>query len=157
MDGECPECGADMGGGPDGFGHACPGRGYGETGHARSGGRAPGARAAGYAPLNIGIKGAVCRRGHVMEEVVFESDEYDEPCPECGSDVITGCPKCGLEIDAGESHVEVTPACLRCGEPFPWSARARRARRLDPLKILGAIAAGVTIIAGLLYVGTFLG
>lgn len=147
MDGECPECGADMGGGPDGSGRACPWCGHEEAGPASGGGRASGPRAAARAPLNIGIKGAVCERGHVMEEVVMESEEYDEPCPECGSEVITECPKCGLEIDAGEDRVEATPDCPRCGEPFPWSSKARRAGRLrfpDTLYVAAACAAILT-------------
>ena len=107
-----------------------------------------------YVPLNTATKGAVCKSGHVMG-AVLEDDEFDGPCPECGADVLTACPRCSREIDAGADRVEPVPACPQCGGPFPWSAEAGRARRTAALKILGAVAAGVTIIAGLFYVGTF--
>jgi len=37
-------------------------------------------------------------------------EEYDEPCLECGAEVITECPGCGCEIDAGEDRAEATPS-----------------------------------------------
>lgn len=107
-------------------------------------------------PLDVATKGAVCKRGHALEEAVLKEEEPDEPCPECGADVMTECPRCGLHFGMGEERADVGPSCAHCGEAFPWSAEARRARRKVPFIILGTVTAGATIIASMLYVGTFL-
>lgn len=117
----------------------------------------PGGQAPAQASLNIATGGAVCENGHDLEGAVREGEATDEPCPECGAGVLTGCPKCGRRLDGGVGGTEVGPSCPRCAEPFPWSAEARRAGRTAFLRILGAVAAGIAIISGAFYVSTFFG
>lgn len=107
-------------------------------------------------PIDMGTGGAVCANGHALEGAVLEGEEFGESCPECGAGVLTACPRCGRHFDMGERRADVGPACARCGEALPWSAEARRARRAAVLRVLGAVAAGATIIAGTLYASTFL-
>ena len=97
-----------------------------------------------YAPLNIGIKGAVCRNGHVMEGAVMAFDEYGGLCPECGVEVITKCHECDNPLD---TDADMRTACQHCGEPFPWSAEARPGDTDGVARLGGGIeiAEGVTV------------
>lgn len=106
-------------------------------------------------PLDTATKGAVCAGGHAQEGAVLEGEEFVGPCPKCGADVITECPRCGSHFDMGEHRAIVRPRCPHCGEAFPWSAEARRARWMTALKVLGAAAAGVTIMVGALGLAEF--
>jgi len=149
---ECPECGSDMEEDQDDCAPVCPDCGYEEIVDEDAGD--PGIRAVA-SPPNMGTKGAVCERGHVMDAAVIESEEYGEPCPQCGADVITECPQCGRPLDMGASGFDVGPACPRCGEPFPWSAEARRAGWGRFSKTQGAIATGIAILVGVLSIIAF--
>jgi len=97
-----------------------------------------------YAPLNIGIKGAVCRNGHAMEGAVMAFDECGGLCPECGVEVITKCHECDNYLD---TDADMKTACQHCGEPFPWSAEARLGDADGVARLGGGIeiAEGVTV------------
>lgn len=130
---ECPECGSGMEADAKGRAPAC-------MNCAHVGGDAAG-KAGAWA------RGVVCADGHVLEGAVPEGDEPGGPCPECGAAVLTGCPRCGLHLDAEVCREGVESACSCCGEAFPWSAEARRARLTGAQ---AAVAAGAAILAGAL-------
>lgn len=125
---KCPECDSALERAPDAHVFVCPECDYEEPEDDGGDDGDLETREDSHAQLDDDTWGAVSDREHVIEEAVTEY-EYDEPRPECGADAAAGCPKCyGI----------------------------RRARRPGFLKILGAIAAGVTIVAGVVYVATFL-
>lgn len=101
------------------------------------------------APPDLGTRNAVCTKGHIVKGIVLGDDAPDGQCPRCDARVIMGCTRCGYEFDACVGDSEIGPTCPRCATPFPWSAEARRARLTTTLKILGAAAAGTTILVEL--------
>ncbi len=80
----------------------------------------------------------VCQNGHSTTSMVERSPELRATyCERCGAQTITQCPHCNAMI-RGWYHVPgvisaapyIPPAfCHECGNPFPWTERAREAAK----------------------------
>ncbi len=83
--------------------------------------------------------GAACRRGHWASFNVSTGSPAPR-CPECGAEVLTGCPNCGMRLRGvligGVIGAHGSPPqnfCDKCGGPYPWVDRRGRLWQLENL------------------------
>jgi len=88
------------------------------------------------------MQAAVCRRGHVIDDLIEPAVTRREPlpkhCKKCGALVLTECPQCTTRIQGsarGAVAWEWNPPdfCHQCGSPYPWVSREGIAYQIENL------------------------
>jgi hypothetical protein len=87
----------------------------------------------------------ICPTGHVITGSYYTSPEFGEDfCAKCGKPTISACPSCEAPIRGHyKSSMAINynrpPFCIRCGAPFPWTARG-----LEEWRMLTGIFEGLS-------------
>lgn len=78
----------------------------------------------------------ICLNGHVISQMAVSYPDQRQPfCEKCGEPTVMECPDCGAAI-RGHYHVPGVVGgfdydrpgfCHNCGEPYPWTKRAKKA------------------------------